>query len=209
MCLTWQWVSILCPTWQGCLFCASYLICATHGSRCLFCASWDTGYLICASHGSGHLFRAIQSRVIHCVPYRAVVSILCLLEHRVSNMCLTWQWVSIMSPTWQGCLFCASGDTGYLICASHGSRCLFCASWDTGYLICASHGSGHLFRAIQSRVIHCVPYRAVVSILCLLEHRVSNMCLTWQWVSIWCPTGQGYLLCVSQDMGVYCEPPGT
>ena len=122
--------------------------------------------------------------------------------------------VSIVCLTGQGHLLCASQDRGvysvhpswdtwYLICTSHGFGCLFCASLDTRYLMCASHGSGCLFYAQQGRGIYCVPHRTGVSIVCFLGHRLSNMCLTWQRVFIVYPTGQGYLLCASQNSGVY------
>ena len=117
--------------------------------------------------------------------------------------------VSIVCITGQACLLCASWDTGYLICASHVGGCLFCASWDTGYPISASHGSGCLFGAQQDRVIYRVSHRTAMSIVCFLAHRISNVCLTWQWVSILCQTGQGYLLFASRDRRVYFVPPGT
>ena len=112
--------------------------------------------------------------------------------------------VSIVCLTGQRCLLCASWNIGYLICASHACCCLFDASWDTRYLICPSHGSGCLFCAQQGRGIYCVHHRTGVSILCLLGHRVSDMCLTWQWMFILCSTGRGYLLCDSQDSGLFC-----
>ena len=170
--LTWQWVSILCPTGPG----------------CLFCASWYTGFLICASTGRGCLFRAQQGGGIYCVPHRTGVSIGCLLGHRVSNMSLTWQWVCFLCTTGQGCLFCASWGTVSLICASHGSGCL----------ICAQQGSD----------IYCVIHRIGVSFLWFEGHMVSNMCLTREWVFILGSTGQGYLLCASQDRDVNSGPLG-
>ena len=139
-----------------------------------------------------------------------LMSILCLLGHKVSDMFITWQWVSILCSKGQGYLLCASQDRG-----------VYSVPPGTQGLICASHGSGCLLCAQQGRDLYCVMLMTEVSILCLLGHRVSNtcikcmlmsfrcllghrvsyMCLTKQCVSILCPTGQGCLLCVSWDTG--------
>ena len=43
-----------------------------------------------------------------------------------------------------------------------------------------------------------------------LGHRVSKMCLTWQWVSILCPTWQGCLFWASWDTGyLICASHGS
>ena len=212
MSLTWQWVSILCSTGQD-IYCvprrrwmcilrllghrgfwylphmavvvysvlnrAGIFIVWFTGQGCLFSGSRDTGYMVWASQCRGCLLCARQGRGIYCVPHMTGVPIMCLLWHRVSNLYFTCIWISIL------CLL--------------GQR----------YLICASHGSGCLFYAQQSRGIYCVPHRTGVSILCLLGHRVSNMDLTWQRVTILCPTGQWYLLCASHDRGTYSVPPAT
>ena len=52
----------------------------------------------------------------------------------------------------------------------------------------------YLFCASQGRGICCVPHKTGVCILCLLGHRVFDMCLKWQLMFILCSTGQGYLL---------------
>ena len=49
----------------------------------------------------------------------------------------------------------------------------------------------------------------LISSLRLIPNRVSDMYLTWLKVSILCSIGQGYLLCASQDRGVYSVVPGT
>ena len=49
----------------------------------------------------------------------------------------------------------------------------------------------------------------LISSLRLIGNRVSNMYLAWLSVSILCSIGQGYLLCASQERGVYCVVPGT
>ena len=112
MCLTWQWVFILCPTGQG----------------CLLCASWDTGYLICASHGSGCLFCVQQDRDVYCVPPEAQ-------EHSNRTVGVCWErertagiyyvhesvGLSIVCLTWQGYLLCASHDRG-VYCVPPGAH---------------------------------------------------------------------------------------
>ena len=173
-------LSIVCLTGQGCLLCGfwdtEYLICVSHGSGCLFCAQHGRGVYFGPPGTQGIWLYVHHMAVgVYLVPYRAGVFIVCLVG--------------------QGCLLCAYWYTWYLIYSPHVGGCLFCASWDTGYLISASHGSGCLFCAQQGRGIYCVSHRKAMSIVCFLGHRVSNMCLTWQWVSILCPTWQGCLLC--------------
>ena len=137
------------------------------------CAT-ELGCLLCVPQGRSIYFQphrrgaSILCFLGHSVSNMCLIcmwmSILCLLGHGVSNMGLTWQWMSILCPTGQGCLFCASWYTEYLIFASTGRGCLFCAQ--------------------QGRGIYCVPHRTWVSIVCLLGHRVSDMCLPCMLMSI-------------------------
>ena len=96
-----------------------------------------------------------------------------------------------------------------------GQGCLSCSSWDTVYLICGSHGSGCLFWGQHGRGIHCVPHRTGVSNVCLLGHRVFNMKLTWQWMSILRLMGhKGSYMCITwhvpnMEVDIYSASPGT
>ena len=142
---TWQWVSILCPKGQG----------------CLFCASWNAGYLICASNGRGCLFRSQQGRSIYCVPHRTGVSIVCLHGHGVSNM----------GPHGNGCLFCAQQDRG-VYCVPPGTQeDLIRFTQDIVCLLCALEDSISLLCVRESWGVYCVPHRAGVSIVCDSQDR--------------------------------------
>ena len=202
MSITRQWVSnYLCYgvgvsnvhlTWQGCLMCASW---GTEVSN--MC---PTGKLVSieSARGQGYLFCLTGQGCLFCASWGTGVS-----------MCLTWQWLSILCPTGQGCLLCASWGIGGSSTFRTGQRVsVGCVRGQQVSSMCVRQ-QGLLLSACQGRGIYCVPDRTVVFIVCHLRHMLSNMCLTWQWVSIMSSTWHRYPLCASQDSAVYGMHPGT
>ena len=83
-------------------------------------------------------------------------------------------------------------EQGYILCASQG-RGIYCVPHKTGVCILC---------LLDHRVFNLCLTRMWISILCFLGHKLSNMCLTWQWVFILCSTAQGLSIGWLTEQGI-------